>query len=220
MHRALRQPPPRTDRGPTRRDRLLHRAPAIYAGADAGAAAVSFILAFPIFLTIVGIVVQIALMVNARIMVQHAADSAARAAATSLPDGQPENIDRAAWISLAPLSPQAADANSQATEDYEALKNLGVNVADSFPKRYAYAMEATSVTYAPHADFAASAGQPVMVTVRYKFQLTVPGIMRLASADDGTLAGVKGRFWEVTATSQVETAHGRKTAADADGWPQ
>src|SRR5215212_9878765 len=77
---------------------------------DTGSAAVSFILAFPIFLTIVGIVVQMALMVNAKIMVTHAADAAARAAATSLPDGHPENVQKAAWQALAPISPKSTGA--------------------------------------------------------------------------------------------------------------
>src|SRR5215208_3151052 len=96
---------------------------------DRGAAAVSFILAFPIFLTIVSILVQMALMVNAKLTVQHAADAAARAAATSLPDGHPENVSRAAWMALAPLSPKATTTPaSAASADYDALKSLGVDV--------------------------------------------------------------------------------------------
>ena len=89
---------------------------------DSGAAAVSFILAFPIFLTIVGIVVQTALMVNAKMMVTQAADAAARAAVASLPDEHPENIVKAAYMSLAPLSPPAASTSSDASAVYDALK--------------------------------------------------------------------------------------------------
>jgi Flp pilus assembly protein TadG len=182
---------------------------------------VSFVLAFPIFLTIVAIIVQMALMVNAKVVVTHAADSAARAAATSLPDGKPENVERAAWMALAPLSPQAqSPVAAEAAADYDALRRMGVDVPESFPARYTYATEATAVSWSPDVDFSRSEGQEVEVTVTYRFQLTVPGAMKMAAADDDTVAGVKGRFWEVTARSRVQTAHGRKARAYDDGWPR
>ena len=182
----------------------------------------SFILALPIFLTIVSVVVQLALMVNAKIMVAHAADAAARAAATSLPDGHPENIAHAARLALVPVCPQATTSTApEADADAAALRTLGVNVADSFPARYTYAMDATKVSWTPaDLDFASSAGQTVDVTVTYKFQLTVPGAMRLGEGENTTVGGIQGWFWEVSATSRVQTAHGRKAHADADGWPE
>src|SRR5207237_1241107 len=79
--------------------RVLHRR-------DDGSAAVSFIMAFPIFLWIIAILVQMVLLVNAKIMVSYAADCAARSAVTSLPDEHPENIKQAACAALAPLSPK------------------------------------------------------------------------------------------------------------------
>ena len=186
-----------------------------------GSAAVSFILAFPIFLTIVGVVVQMALMVNAKIMVTHAADAAARAAATSLPDGHPENIQRAAWTALAPVSPKSPNAAaSEATDTADALKRVGANPSVTFAARYAYAMGATDVTWTPQKDFAGTPGEVVEVTVTYKFMLTVPGAMRMVpDADPTTVAGVKGRFWSVTAKGRAVTAHGRKAPANGDGWP-
>jgi Flp pilus assembly protein TadG len=188
---------------------------------DRGAATTSFILAFPIFLTIVGIVVQMALMVNAKVVVNHAADVAARAAVTSLPDGHPENISQAAWVALAPLSPKAAASTSQSQTVYSALQQVGANVADSFPARYSFAQEATQVTWSPDSqDLSQSAGQPLTVVVTYRFQLTVPGIMKMAQASEDTVAGVHGWFWNVTGTCQVETSHGRKTNASDNGWPQ
>jgi len=189
---------------------------------DRGAATTSFILAFPIFLTIVGIVVQMALMVNAKVMVNHAADAAARAAVTSLPDGHPENISQAAWIALAPLSPQATSTTSQAQIAYSALQAVGANVADSFPARYSFAQQATQVTWTPDSqDLSQSVGQPLEVTVTYRFQLTVPGIMKMAQASEDTVAGVHGWFWSVTGKCQVQTSHGRKANVSSDnGWPQ
>jgi Flp pilus assembly protein TadG len=188
---------------------------------DRGAATTSFILAFPIFLTIVGIIVQMALMVNAKIIVNHAADAAARAAVTSLPDGHPENITTAALIALAPLSPKADTNSSDAQGVYDALQNIGANVADSFPARYSYAEQATQVSWTPDSqDLSQSVAQPVEVTVTYRFQLTVPGIMKMAQATEDTVAGVHGWFWTVTAKCQVETSQGRKVPVSDDGSPQ
>ena len=120
---------------------------------DSGAAAVSFILAFPIYLTIVAIVVQTALMVNAKVMVTQAAEAAARAAVTSLPDGHPENVARAALMTIAPLCPPATSSSSDGTSIYNALQKVGANVAESFPARYTYAADATKVSWSPEADF-------------------------------------------------------------------
>jgi len=207
-----------------RRDRLssiLHSS-FILLHSDGASAAVSFILAFPIFLTIVAIVVQMALMVNAKIMVTHAADAAARAAATSLPDGHPENVQKAAWQALAPISPKSTGAAaSEGSDVYNALKAVGAKPSETFAARYTYAMGATDVTWTPQQkDFEGSPGQEVEVTVTYKFMLTVPGAMRMVpDADPATVAGVKGRFWSVTAKGRAVTAHGRKAPANGSGWP-
>ena len=98
-------------------------------------------------------------MVNAKVVVSHAADVAARAAVTSLPDGHPENITKAALMALTPLSPKADSPTSDGQDVYSALQGLGTSVADSFPARYAFAQDATKVTWSPSdADFAHSAG--------------------------------------------------------------
>lgn len=203
---------------------LVPRAIASLHRDDGAAAAVSFVIAFPIFLTIVGVLVQISLMVNAKIMVTAAADAAARAAVTSLPDEKPENIGRAAWIALAPLSPEAASTTaSEASADYDALKTAGVDVPETFPARYTYAKEAAAVSWspeAPAADFVHEVGREVEVTVTYKFLLTVPGAKTFASATDGTVAGVEGRFWEVTGKAKAMTSHGRKVRSLGNGWPE
>jgi hypothetical protein len=191
---------------------------------DSGAAAISFIFCLPIFLTIVGIIVQLALMVNAKIVVTQAADAAARAAMTSLPDEHPENIQQAAWMTLVPICPKSQSSGgggAEASDAYQALQRLGVDVPDSFPDRYGYAMQAAKVSWSPDdVDFAHSAGQEVQVKVTYRFLLTVPGAMRMLATDKESVAGVEGRFWDVTGTSKVQTSHGRKTHAGEDGWPQ
>ena len=187
---------------------------------DDGSASISFIATFPIFMTIVAVIVQLALMVNARITVAAAADAAARAAMTSLPDEHPENITHAALIALAPLSPEATgDAGSDGTTYANAMKKLGVAVPDTFAARYTFAAAATDVSWTPQRTFVSSKGTEVEVTVNYKVPLTVPVAMRVIQATDTTIAGVKARFWEVTGKSKLQTSHGRKAVTNDNGWP-
>jgi len=188
---------------------------------DRGSAAVPFIFSLPIFLLILAILVQYALIVNAKLLISHAANTAARAAVTSLAEGHPENVSSAAYLSLAPVSPLATTAvHPQADLVYRAMENSGIAVAESFPARYTYAMEAARVDWSPHQDdFTTSTGQPLEVTVSYRFHLTVPAAMRLIGLAD-TVAGVHGRFLNISSTSRVQTSHGRQVAADDEGWPQ
>lgn len=174
-----------------------------------GAAAVSFILAFPIFLVIVAILVQYALIANARVMVDHAAQMAARAAVTSLPEEHPENVESAAYMVLSALSPVATSTSPEATTMYDSLKGSGVDVPEKFAGRYSYAMDATSVSWSPEADFPYLKGQEIEVTVRYRFRLTVPAAMMFVG-QSGTVGGISGRFIEFTSKCRTQTAHGRK----------
>ena len=190
---------------------------------DRGSAAVPFILALPIFLWVVAILVQYTLIVNAKLLIDHAAQSAARAAVTSLPEGHPENVRAAAYLSLTTLSPVATSPVSpQADAVYQAMQISGIPVADSFPARYAYAMDATQVNWKaqnPQIDFTTSPGCQTDVTVTYRLCLTVPGAMGLIGSAD-TVAGIKGRFLNIVSTSRVETSHSRQTASSGGGWPQ
>ena len=187
---------------------------------DQGSAAVPFILALPIFLWIVAILVQYTLIVNAKLLIDHAAQSAARAAVTSLPEGHPENVRAAAYLSLATLSPVATvPVQSQADAVYQALQTSGIPVADSFPARYTYAMDAAQVDWNPQIDFTTSPGRQTDVTVTYRLCLTVPGAMGLIGSAD-TVAGIKGRFLTIASTSRVETSHSRQTGSGGGGWPQ
>jgi hypothetical protein len=184
---------------------------------EGGTAAVSFILCLPVFLTIVGIIVQFALMINAKMMVNNAAAAAARSAMTSLPEEHPENVKKAACFMLVPVSPKAAIASSQDARDYsQALKDLQADAPPTFPERYTYAENAVVVSY-PNRDYKRLPGQEIEVTVSYKFFLTVPGAKGLFGWA-GNIAGVEGRFWTVQSTVKVQTAHGRAARADSTGW--
>lgn len=193
--------------------RLLH--------SDRGGASVSFMLCLPIFLWIMAVIVQYALLVNAKVNMNHSAYLAARAAVTSLPEGRPENVTRAARLALASLSPKATDAAAAEAEAvYQSLTNLGVQLQPSFPARYTYAMDATQVSWSPpDINYPGSYGRPIDVTVSYEFRLTVPGTMRIIG-HSGTVGGIDGRFFTMTATCRVETSHSRQAGTDGDGLPQ
>lgn len=185
---------------------------------DQGTVAVSFILALPIFLIILAILVQYALLINAKIMLDQTAISAGRTAATCLPtDVQldnviaEDNINRTAYIQLVPLSPVArGGTNAESQVVAQAFTNAGVQLPAKFAERYTYAAEATAVSY-PQRNYAASNGQDLELQVSYKFYLTVPGAQRLIGNAD-TVGGISGRFITLFSTTQVQTAHGRQAA--------
>jgi Flp pilus assembly protein TadG len=187
---------------------------------DEGGAAVSFILALPIFLWIIAIFVQFALMMNAKISIDNAAAVAARAAVTSLPEGKPENVTTAACMALAPLSPQATGQSaSDAQALFDALQATGVPIPETFPARYTYAMEATKVSWDPDIDFTTSRGRELNVSLVYRFKLTVPGANMLIGSSD-TIGGVQGRYLDIASAScRVQTSHSRKTGSDGAGSP-
>ncbi len=193
---------------------------------DRGSVSISFILCLPIFLTIVGIIVQLALLVNAKIMIDHALHVAARSAVTALPEHQFDAINRAVRLSLVPLCPQATTSVTQeATDVSDALSACGITVPASFAPRYTYATEAATVTWNPSAtDYRQTAGQAVQVTLHYKFNLTVPIIGSasrvLLSTQKDTVAGVNGYFYDISSICTIETAHGRQASTDGNGWPQ
>lgn len=209
---------------------------------DDGTVSVSFILVLPLFLLVFGVIIQYALLVNAKIMVDQAALSAARTAATFLPTDpqidfldpgltQPINaldmINRSARIQLVPLSPASKD-NSSAPEEQAietGFTNAGVKLPSSFAPRYAYASQATKITLLPVQpqlqvqDYPFLKGQEIQVQVTYQFYLTVPGARDLIGAAN-SIAGINGRFFPMVSTVPVQTAHGRQATVNAQGWPQ
>ena len=54
-------------------------------GRDKGTVAITFLLSLPILLTVIGVLVQYALLANAQLTLNHAVQSAARSAMTALP---------------------------------------------------------------------------------------------------------------------------------------
>lgn len=187
---------------------------------DRAAVAVSFILVFPIYLLIVGILVQYALLLAARVWVEHAAQVAARSAVTALPDLRPQAVEKAAVMALAPLSPVARGSNvdGEAADMADALQRCGVNLPDTFAQRYTYAKQATRVSCSG-GDYVNTHGQEIRVTVRYHFLLTVPGASRILAPHYDTVAGVEGRYQTLVASTTVITSHGRKTRSHGDGVP-
>ena len=184
---------------------------------DGGTAAVSFILCLPVFLAILTVFVQFALMLNAKLMVSNAAAAAARSAITSLPEETPDNVKHAACMMLVPVSPKAVTGVSQEAQGLsDAIKTLNADAPSAFAERYTYAENAVVVMY-PNLDYKHKPGQDIEVTVSYKFFLTVPGARGLLG-QAGNVAGVDGRFWTVSSTVKVQTAHGRAANSDGTGW--
>lgn len=184
---------------------------------EEGTIAVSFILCLPIFLIVLAIVVQYALLVNARVMLDHTAEVAARAAMVCLPsDATAEGtasvlpkIRQAACMAAVAISPRAGgEASSEAVAVADALQRAGVELPGGYAARYTYAQEALEVRW-PDGAYAAQPGHDIELTVRYRFLLTVPGASRFIGAS-GSVAGVSGRFLEIGTTVPVQVAHGRE----------
>ncbi len=184
-----------------------------------GGATISFAVAFPIFLFIVGVLVQYALIVNAKLVIDNAAQQAARAAVTSLPEGKPDNVRAAAFMALAPICPSAKDSvTADAIALAQSLRTLGVSVPDSFSARYTYASEAARVTWDPNIDYTRSPSRELTMKVIYRFYLTVPGAARVVGTASN-VGGVSGMFIDLLSTCQVQTSHSRAAFTDGSGWP-
>ena len=192
---------------------------------DRGTVAVTFLLSLPIFLTIMMIVVQYALMINGKLSVDRATAVAARTAMTALPndpvvdeiDG-PSLVDQSAYMALAPLSPKSVDAPSaEASAALQALTDAGLTVTDSYASRYTYAQQATTITW-PDQDYSRMHGAEIELKIQYRFYLTVPFANFLIGQRD-TVAGVSGHFTTITSTVKVQISHGRQASANGSGWP-
>ena len=202
-----------------------------------GTVAVTFLLALPIFLWIICIMTQYALMVNARMGVNRAVMAAGRSAVTSFPT-DPEvdyvegvaNVHKAACMALEPLSPKSPDISDDAQNIVTAMENLGITVPASFAARYSYAQGATSIewirvdandipipdpdTWQP-IDFAQNVGQRIRLTVHYKFHINVPVLRNLPGfGTDETVAGITGKFFTMSSSYIVQLTHGREAGVN------
>jgi Flp pilus assembly protein TadG len=210
-------------------------------GRDRGTVAITFLLSLPLLMLIIGLLVQLSLLVNARLTLDRAATAAARSAMTSLPadpvidqvDGM-SNVRRAAYIALAPISPVAPAASTDGETVGQALAALsGGNSAlpRNFAGRYTYAEAATLVevdpidangVVLPMEDFSRAAAPRIRLTLRYDFRLTVPLInMPLVAVfgRSGTVAGITGRFFTISTTREVQLSPGREVPTGITGEP-
>lgn len=194
-------------------------------GHDRGTIALSFAMALPIWVLIMAIFVQYALMVNAKLSIERAAAVAARTAMTALPtdpvvdemDGA-SLVNQSAWMALVPLSPMSKDAPStEASAALQALQAAGVTVKSNYANRYTYAQTATTVSW-PDQTYAKMRGGEMELTIQYRFFLSVPFANILIGKAD-TIAGVTGRFTTISSTVKVQLSHGRQASAGGSGWP-
>jgi Flp pilus assembly protein TadG len=225
---------------------FLKQFAALLRGRDRGTVAITFLLSLPLLLFILCILTQYALMINARLVVAHAAANAARTAMTALPtdpavdttgnssdlDGV-EFVNTTARMQLEAISPVAKITPSEeAASITNALQIAGADIPDSYKDRYTFAENATTISWQrldsngtpiveeqwEPAQFAAASGQRIRLTVQYNFLLNVPAVSFFIGHAD-TIAGVTGRFATFTSTFDVQLAHGRETATNANGWP-
>ncbi len=203
-------------------------------GRDKGTVAITFLLSLPILLTIIGVLVQYALLANARLTLNRAVQSAARSAMTALPTdpvlgeaGGPTLVQRSALMTLESLSPAAADVSDEGLAVADALAQAGANPPASYAARYTYAQGATQVTIQPIdgngnptgvINYATTAAPRVRITVQYDFRLTVPVLKDVVGRTD-TVAGVAGRFMTLTAFLDAQLSHGREAPTDGMGDP-
>jgi Flp pilus assembly protein TadG len=182
---------------------------------EGGTAAVTFLLCLPVMMTVIAIIVQFALILNAKLVVTDAAIAAGRAAVTALPEEKPENIRKAALFMLVPISPTAKNGiNQEGQEIQSALETLGVKPPSNFALRYNFADSAATVNYTQD-DYKHMPGQDIEVTVAYKFYLEVPIARGILATNNETVAGVQGRYFKITSKVKVQTSHGRATEADS-----
>ncbi len=158
-------------------------------GAEAATAMLDFILTFPLFTMIILVVIQFALMVNARIVVSYAAYIATRSAIVNTDGGlaaAEARAEAAAEIGCLPISPPL---DSALTYPNPALGLLLIH-SDENPDlpgserlrrwyrsggKHLYAQEATEITITgadAEGNFAPQV--PVTVEVSHAFHLSVP----------------------------------------------
>ena len=184
----------------------------IHSATDGGAD-ISFILALPIFAFLLSVLVQLVLIANAKLVVNHAAFVASRSAATSLAEGDGVAPRIAAGLVLASISPatsggalRGASGNAYA----KGVESFGWQLAGT-DSRYQYAAAATLLEWTPDgSDFSSRHGETMTLTLRYRFQLTVPMAARLLSSRSEAVAGVPGRFLDLSQTVRFHRAPGRR----------
>ncbi len=146
---------------------VIRHSPRFLRAHDRGTVALTFIFSLPILLLIISIITQYALIINARIMLNHALSAAARSAMVALPtDPQVDTLDlpndvanptpldgtavvqQAACMQLVALSPKAKSAPSgTAVNLAQALQQVGLTIPNAYAERYTFADAATYVSW-------------------------------------------------------------------------
>jgi Flp pilus assembly protein TadG len=184
--------------------KLLRKYLQLLKGRDKGTVAVTFILSLPLLLVTLCVIAQYALIINARIVLNHAVAAAARSAIVCLPtdpaiDTANDNltpiqgdqlVNESARMILESISPKATTSiDEEARTITDSLQKSGIQVPNSFADHYAFAEAATTVSWMqldtagqpipgtqfPPEQFAKWRGQTIQLTVNYRFYLNVPG---------------------------------------------
>lgn len=153
---------------------------------ESGTATLDFVLTFPLFMMIVLIVIQFALMVNARIIVSYAAYAATRSAVVWMEDGLEDaerRAEAAAEIACLPISPAVYKLPDpglvplllHSSETPVLPGSELTRRSRRLGGKFLYSSWATEVEIAgTQEDEEFGPRDPVTVTVTHHFRLTVP----------------------------------------------
>ena len=148
---------------------------------ESGTAMLDFILTFPLFVMILLIVIQFALMINARIVVSWAAFAAARSAVVWTDDGlevAERRARKAAAVACTAISPSTLTPPSLDLGALLLVAHATNTIPHRFlrvPRMHSYALSATEVEVRAGSEMGEiGAHDPVTVTVTYQFHLAVP----------------------------------------------
>ncbi|MEM1444468.1 MAG: hypothetical protein AAGF84_00280 [Planctomycetota bacterium] len=183
---------------------------------DSGVVATALVLVLPIYLGAIAVLVQLSLLASAGLVVNHAAFASARALKVHFTTDEIQPIHQSATLvlqSISPRSPQVTGRDQRIAQQLASTRTIDP-VGDRVSARHAYARVATMVTIDPPASgvrrmfLSVSPPAPRRLTLSYDFMLTVPIAARVLSPDVQTIAGVRGRFFRMRASSDTMTAPG------------
>ncbi len=178
---------------------------------ESGTAMLDFVLTFPFFTMVVLLVVQVALIINARVVVAYAAYTAARSAAVNVPEGEEDRVLRSAAIACSTISPNFFRVPTNVKIYLAVISDDTVGDIENFltglstipfaplflfsePQRHlkrigpkiGYSFLATNVEIETDED---EPRAPVTVTVTHRYYLSVPYAGNIFARALGDLAG-------------------------------
>lgn len=179
--------------------------------AEQGGVVIEWLLAFPMFMVVFFLIIQVALVGVASLVVQYAAFSAGRAAVVGLPEHTRENAETAGVFVLAALSPAVGTPERGAAALGRTFDRQGEPW--SFPRmnrRAGFAREAASIRINP--DEILAGPETLTVEIEYPLRLAIPIASAILAPSRRVVAGVPGHFVVLRARVQMRSTGSRVAA--------